>query len=110
MSYKELGQYLAGLFIGGLGLFNSWKLEARQVIDSNNELLWQNGMIISGTLVLISLSGFIGEWANMWLGPYQLKKVKKHKETFQHRGESDMPSMLYIDQEKRLKKMKEEEE
>ena len=77
MSYKELGQYLSGLFIGGLGLFNSWKLEARQVLDSNNELLWQNGMIISATLVFISLSGFIGEWINMWTGPYRLKRVKR---------------------------------
>ena len=77
MTYKELGQYLTGLFIGGLGLFNSWKLEARQVLDSNNELLWQNGMIISGTLVLVCLSGFIGEWVNMWMGPYRLRRVKR---------------------------------
>jgi len=77
MSYKDLSNYLVGLFIGGLGFFNSWKLEARQITDTNNELLWQNGMIMSATLLFVCLAGFIGEWANMWMGPYRLKKVKR---------------------------------
>jgi hypothetical protein len=44
-------------FIGLLGLFNSWKLEMRQVADTNAELLFQNGMIISVTLVTVCLMG-----------------------------------------------------
>ena len=37
MSYQDLSNYLVGLFLGGLGFFNSWKLEARQITDTNNE-------------------------------------------------------------------------
>tara|TARA_B100001123_G_C15067397_1_gene930199 strand:+ start:215 stop:487 length:273 start_codon:yes stop_codon:yes gene_type:complete len=76
MSYQDLSNYLIGIFFGGLGFFNSWKLEARQLTDSNNELIWQNGMIISATLVFVCLAGFIGEWINIWMGPYRLKKMR----------------------------------
>jgi hypothetical protein len=44
-------------FIGLLGLFNSWKLEMRQATDTNAELLFQNGMIVSVALVAICLMG-----------------------------------------------------
>jgi len=76
MSYQDLSNYLVGLFLGGLGFFNSWKLEARQITDTNNELIWQNGMIISATLVFICLAGFVGEWINMWRRPPRLKKMR----------------------------------
>lgn len=37
--------------LGGLGLFNSTKLEIRYETNSNLELLCQNGMIISSVIV-----------------------------------------------------------
>jgi hypothetical protein len=40
------------MMIGGLGLFNSYKLEIRYETNSNLELLYQNGIIIS-TLFII---------------------------------------------------------
>ena len=53
--------YLLLFFIGFLGLFNCASLEVRQLTDSNAELLFQNGMIISVTLMAISIAGSIGE-------------------------------------------------
>lgn len=53
--------YLMLFFIGFLGLFNSASLEARQITDSNAELIFQNGMIISITLMAVSIAGSIGE-------------------------------------------------
>tara|TARA_Y100001951_G_scaffold104319_1_gene115565 strand:+ start:4090 stop:4329 length:240 start_codon:yes stop_codon:yes gene_type:complete len=53
--------YLMLFFIGFLGLFNSASLEARQITDSNAELIFQNGMIISITLMSVSIAGSIGE-------------------------------------------------
>ena len=52
-----LPRYAFVAFIGLLGLFNSWKLEMRQAVDTNAELLFQNGMIISVALVTICLLG-----------------------------------------------------
>ena len=53
--------YLVLFFIGFLGFFNSASLESRQLIDSNAELLFQNGMIISTTIMAVSIAGSIGE-------------------------------------------------
>ena len=53
--------YLTLFFLGFLGLFNSASLEMRQLTDSNAELLFQNGMIISTTLMVVSVAGSIGE-------------------------------------------------
>lgn len=53
--------YLVLFFIGFLGLFNSASLELRQITDSNAELVFQNGMIISTTLMVVSIAGSIGE-------------------------------------------------
>lgn len=52
-----LPRYAFMAFIGLLGLFNSWKLEMRQMTDTNAELVFQNGMIISVALVAICLIG-----------------------------------------------------
>ena len=52
-----LPRYAFLAFIGLLGLFNSWKLEMRQATDTNAELLFQNGMIVSVALVAICLIG-----------------------------------------------------
>ena len=48
-------------FIGGLGLFNSTKLEIRQITDTNAELIFQNGQIISSAVICISLAGLLAE-------------------------------------------------
>ena len=53
--------YLVLFFIGFLGLFNSASLELRQITDSKAELVFQNGMIISTTLMVVSIAGSIGE-------------------------------------------------
>ena len=43
MSFKRITNYMIVAFGGGLGLFNSSKLEIRQATDTNAELLFQNG-------------------------------------------------------------------
>ena len=48
-------------FAGGLGLFNSSKLEIRQATDTNAELLFQNGQIVSSAIIFICISGILGE-------------------------------------------------
>ena len=48
-------------FGGGLGLFNSSKLEIRQATDTNAELLFQNGQIVSSAIIFICISGILGE-------------------------------------------------
>ncbi|MHA2217885.1 MAG: hypothetical protein ACXACY_18270 [Candidatus Hodarchaeales archaeon] len=52
MNYRRLFRYLVMIMVGGLGVFNSYKLEIRYETNSNLELLYQNGIIIS-TLVII---------------------------------------------------------
>ena len=52
MDYRRLFRYLVMIMIGGLGVFNSYKLEIRYEPNTNLELLYQNGIIIS-TLVII---------------------------------------------------------
>jgi len=80
MSYTSMSNYLLGLFAGLLGLFNSTKMELRQITDSNIELIFQNGQIISATVIFVCISGFVGEWINMMRGPYKLQRVRKiHK-------------------------------
>ena len=79
-SYTSMSNYLVGLFAGLLGLFNSSKMELRQITDSNAELIFQNGQIISATVIFVCISGFVGEWINMMRGPYKLQRVRKiHK-------------------------------
>lgn len=79
-SYTSMSNYLLGLFAGLLGLFNSTKMELRQITDSNIELIFQNGQIISATVIFVCISGFVGEWINMMRGPYKLQRVRKiHK-------------------------------
>lgn len=52
MDYGKLFRYLIMIMVGGLGFFNSYKLEIRYETNTNLELLCQNGMIIS-TLIII---------------------------------------------------------
>ena len=59
MSFKRIGNYMVVAFIGGLGLFNSSKLEIRQATDTNAELLFQNGQIISSAVIVICFAGMI---------------------------------------------------
>jgi hypothetical protein len=61
MSFKRIGNYMVVAFIGGLGLFNSSKLEIRQATDTNAELLFQNGQIISSAVIVICFAGMIAE-------------------------------------------------
>ena len=77
MSYTSMSNYLLGLFAGLLVLFNSTKMELRQITDSNIELIFQNGQIISATVIFVCISGFVGEWINMMRGPYKLQRVRK---------------------------------
>ena len=48
-------------FMGVLALFNTTKLELGEVADSNNELLLQNGQIISSAIIVGSVVGFMIE-------------------------------------------------
>ena len=51
MSYTRIGNFMIMAFIGGLGLFNSSKLEMRQSANTNAELIFQNGQIISSAII-----------------------------------------------------------
>ena len=62
MSYTKISHYMLGVFIGALGLFNSSKLEIRQELNTNAELIFQNGQIISATLIFVCIAGIIGEF------------------------------------------------
>ena len=61
MGYKKLFNYLVLIGIGGLGFFNSSKLEIRYETNSNLELLCQNGMIISAVAIIYFTLAFFVE-------------------------------------------------
>jgi hypothetical protein len=61
MSYTRIGNFMIMAFIGGLGLFNSSKLEMRQSANTNAELIFQNGQIISCAIIFLCFSGIIAE-------------------------------------------------
>ena len=62
MSYQRIGNYMVGGFIGGLGLFNSSKLEVRQATETNAELIFQNGQIISAVMMFVCCAGILCEF------------------------------------------------
>jgi len=72
--------YLVMFFTGFLGLFNSASLEVRQLTDSNAELVFQNGMIISATLMAVSIAGCIGETIAVVKHQKKLDKTVKRDE------------------------------
>ncbi len=76
MSYAKISQYMVGVFIGALGFFNSSKLELRQEVNTNAELLFQNGQIISATLMCVCVAGILGEFWFM----REMKKCPPKKE------------------------------
>lgn len=61
MGFKRLFNYMILVFIGGLGLFNSTKLEERYATGSNQELFFQNGIIISSAFIGLFLAAFFIE-------------------------------------------------
>tara|TARA_B110000467_G_scaffold47418_1_gene43420 strand:- start:2975 stop:3343 length:369 start_codon:yes stop_codon:yes gene_type:complete len=61
MGFKKLFNYMCLVFLSGLGLFNSTKLEARYTEGSNNELLYQNGIIISSAFMGLFFAAFLLE-------------------------------------------------
>jgi hypothetical protein len=58
--------------IGGLGLFNSSKLEIRYETNSNLELLCQNGMIISSVIIVYFFLAF-------WVEILTVRTIRKRK-------------------------------
>jgi hypothetical protein len=54
-------RYATTCFMGVLALFNTTKLELREVTNSNSELFLQNGQIISSAIIIGSVIGFIIE-------------------------------------------------
>lgn len=61
MGFKKLFNYMVCIFISGLGLFNSTQLEVRYESGTNNELLFQNGQIISTAFIGLFLAAFLIE-------------------------------------------------
>ena len=61
MNYSKLFRYLFMIMLGGLGLFNSYKLEIRYETNTNLELICQNGMIISTLVILYFALAFAAE-------------------------------------------------
>jgi len=77
MSYRRISNYISIGFLGGLGLFNSSKLELRQLTDTNKELIFQNGQIISAAIVIICVAGLLAEIFILKNG--NLRRVKNNK-------------------------------
>ena len=73
------------VFISCLGLFNSTKLEERYAEGSNQELIFQNGIIISSAFIGLFLAAFFVELLIMKKRPVSSvpseKKNKKKVET-----------------------------
>lgn len=63
MSYKRISHYMIFAFLGGLGLFNSTQLESRYATDTNQELIFQNGQIISSAIIILCVAGILAEFA-----------------------------------------------
>ena len=61
MNYSKLFRHLFMIMLGGLGLFNSYKLEIRYETNTNLELICQNGMIISTLVILYFALAFAAE-------------------------------------------------
>ena len=74
MSYRKLSFYMMMMGIGALGLFNSSKLEVRYETNSNLELLCQNGIIVSSTIIIYFTLAFFVEI----LVTKERKKLRKH--------------------------------
>jgi len=72
VSYRKLFNYLIAMGIGGLGLFNSSKLEIRYETNSNLELLCQNGMIISSVIIVYFFLAF-------WVEILTVRTIRKRK-------------------------------
>ena len=82
---------MVGAFIGALGLFNSSKLEIRQEVNTNAELLFQNGQIISSAVICVCMAGIMGEFWFM----REMKKCPPKK---------DLIKALNNDKDKKSKK------
>jgi len=82
VTYKRISHYMVAAFIGGLGLFNSTKLELRQVTASNQELIFQNGQIMSSALIILSIAGIFAEFVILY------KQKKEEKLTLKRAGKS----------------------
>jgi len=74
MSFRRIGNYMVIGFMGGLGLFNSSKLEIRQATDTNAELLFQNGQIISSAVICICVAGMMAE---VFVMKNRMRKARK---------------------------------
>ena len=61
MGFKQLFNYMICIFISGLGLFNSTQLEVRYESGTNNELIFQNGQIISTAFMGLCIAAFFVE-------------------------------------------------
>ncbi len=72
MGYRKLFNYLIAMGIGGLGLFNSSKLEIRYETNSNLELLCQNGMIISSVVIAYFFLAF-------WVEILTMRTIRKRR-------------------------------
>ncbi len=72
MGYRKLFNYIIGMGLGGLGLFNSSKLEIRYETNSNLELLCQNGMIISSVIIAYFFLAF-------WVEILMMRTIRRRK-------------------------------
>ena len=61
MGFKQLFNYMICIFVSGLGLFNSTQLEVRYESGTNNELIFQNGQIISTAFMGLFIAAFFVE-------------------------------------------------
>ena len=119
MGFKQLFNYMICIFISGLGLFNSTQLEVRYESGTNNELIFQNGQIISTAFMGLFIAAFFVEIMMMKrntnvLNNPSAKKISKSKTSKTKKSEisdkekpSEDESNIEDDTEKAKQLMKE---
>ena len=87
--YMKLNEYSLLFFIGLLGLFNSSKLEVRQFANTNAELLFQNGQIISVTVMCVCMVGIMGNLINNRNYKYEEEIIEEETVEDSPKGEEE---------------------
>ncbi len=104
MSFKKLFNYMVCIFISGLGLFNSTQLEVRYESGTNNELIFQNGQIISTAFMGLFIAAFLVEIMimkrNRSNNPMSKTKSKSKKKTDKIKNEIKTDTNQSTEEEK----------
>ena len=103
MGFKQLFNYMVCIFVSGLGLFNSTQLEVRYEAGTNNELIFQNGQIISTAFMGLFIAAFFVEIMmmkrNTDISNYPASKTKS-KSKISKSKKSEIPDKEKLSEDK----------